>query len=173
MKKIKRGNLKFITYILILSIVIMLFLTGYSIGKSIMQINIKSQAQIARPILEVISNSNLEITDAIEEGECSFIVRNYNARGEVTETDLEYIVTVKDTISEKLKKTVIYELYKNGQKIELQNQMTKIMKLTDMRKQEDEYKLKVKYDRQASTEMTNILGKIQVQVHSEQSNTLI
>ncbi len=149
----------------------MLFLTGYSIGKSIMQINIKSQAQIAKPILEVVSNSNLEITDTIEEGECSFTVRNYNVKGEITETDLQYIVTVKDTISEKLKKTVIYELYKNGQKIELQNQATKMMRLTNKIKQEDKYSLKVKYDKQASTEMTDILGKIQVQVHSEQSNT--
>ena len=116
MEKTKTEHIKQITYILILSIVIILFFTGYSIGKSISRITIKGQAQIAKPILEVLSNSNLKITDNENEGECNFSVRNYDEKGKITEVNLQYVVTIKDTINQNFKDTIIFELYKNGEK---------------------------------------------------------
>ena len=42
--------------------------------------------------------------------------------------------------------------------------------MTNKNKQEDKYTLKVKYDKTKSTEMGDILEKIQIQVHSEQQS---
>ena len=170
MEKTKTEHIKQITYILILSIVIILFFTGYSIGKSISRITIKGQAQIAKPMLEVLSNSNLKITDNENEGECNFSVRNYDEKGKITEVNLQYVVTIKDTINQNFKDTIIFELYKNGEKIDLENQATQKMVMTNKNKQEDKYTLKVKYDKTKSTEMGDILEKIQIQVHSEQQS---
>lgn len=168
MEKNKKEQLKQMTYIFILSMVFILFLTGYSIGKSISQTTIKAQGNLAKPIIEVISNSNLKITDSENEGECNFVVRNYDEKGKITEVNLQYTVEIKDKIDEKLKDTVTYELYKNGEKIELQNQTTPAIKLENKKQQEDKYILKVKYDKTKSQEMSNILDTIQIQIHSEQ-----
>ena len=168
MKETKKYNRKQITYIVILSLVIILFCTGYSIGKTMNQTIIKGQAQIAQPIIEIISNSKLTMADTNPEGECEFSVRNYTTEGKVTETNLQYNIAIKDTIDETVKDTVTFELYKNGKKLNLQNQTTEMMQLTNQKKQEDQYKLKVKYDKQKSNVMGDILDKVQIQVHSEQ-----
>ena len=164
----KNEHIKQITYIIILSIVIILFFTGYSIGKTMNQTTIKAKSSFAKPIIEVISDSNLKITDNENQGECVFLVRNYDNKGKTTEVNLQYTVEIKDSIDEKLKDTISFELYKNGDKVELQNQTTPLMKLAVKQQQEDRYILKIKYDKTKSTQMNDILDKIQIQVHSEQ-----
>ncbi len=168
MEKNKNEQAKKITYIIILSIVLILFFTGYSIGKTISQTTIQGKLSLARPIIEVISDSNLKITDIENEGECNFSIRNYDEKGKKTEVNLQYTVEIKDSIDSKLKDTITYELYKNGDKVELQNQISPLMKLTNKSQKEDKYTLKVKYDKTKSTQMNDILEKIQIQVHSEQ-----
>ena len=164
----KNEHIKQITYVIILSIVIILFFTGYSIGKTMNQTTIKAKGSFAKPIIEVISDSNLKITDNENQGECVFLIRNYDKKGKTTEVNLQYTVEIKDSIDEKLKDTISFELYKNGDKIELQNQTTPLMKLAVKQQQEDRYILKIKYDKTKSTQMNDILDKIQIQVHSEQ-----
>ncbi len=129
---------------------------------------ITTQARIAKPILEVISSPNIEITDISNEGEYNFSIRNYDEKNNITEVDLKYIITIKDTIDKNLKDTVKFELYKNGKRVELNNQSSKIMEMKNSKKQEDKYKLKVKYDKNESTVMGDILDNVQIQVHSEQ-----
>ena len=148
------------------------FLQVTVFGKTISYSTIKAQAQVAMPILEVLSNSDLKITDKQTEGECNFSIRNYNEKGKITEVGLQYIVSIKDTIDSKQKETITYELYKNGQKIELNNQATQKMILGKDKKQDDQYTLKIKYDKDKSTEMGNILDAVQIQVHSEQEQKI-
>ena len=58
---------------------------------------------------------------------------------------LLYTIKIQDTIEEKLKNTIKYELYKNGNKIELQKNETTKMELTNKEQQEDKYQLKIVY----------------------------
>ena len=167
--KIKKNNLKNITYITILFIVIILLLTGYSLGKSLSSVMLSYKAEIAEPIVEVRSNPAIDITDTSTEGSYTFYVRNYDENGKMSETGIQYTVEIQDTIDERLKSTMNYELYKNGEKIELENQQTHIMELSHQNLQEDTYVLQIKYNKDASRYKIDMLDKIQIKVHSQQA----
>ena len=108
------------------------------------------------------------MTDENQEGRYTFFVRNYNSDGKISDTKIMYIVTIKDTIKENLRDTIKFELYKNENKIDLNNMSTSKMQLENNKMQEDKYELRILYDKDASNFMQDILEKIQVQVHSEQ-----
>ena len=170
-KEIKRNeNLKNLTYIIVLTIIFMLFLTGYSLGKNSGQLFLNGNTEIANPIIEVESNPKINITDENQQGIYKFLVRNYNNEGKITDVKMKYVINIEDTIDEKLKDTIKYELYKNGNKIELQKNETTKMELTNKEQQEDKYQLKIVYNKNASNIMQDIMEKIQIQVHSEQAN---
>ena len=166
--KLKNNNLKKLTYIIILFIVIILLFTGYSMGKSINEILINYQADIAQPILEVRSNPSIDITDTETEGSYTFYVRNYDGNGKKSDVDIQYLVEIQDTIDERLKNTMNYELYKNGQKIEIKEQKTNLMEIHNQNLQEDTYVLKIKYNKDASRYKKDMLDKIQIKIHSQQ-----
>lgn len=166
--KLKNNNLKKLTYIIILFIVIILLFTGYSMGKSINEILINYQAEIAQPILEVRSNPSIDITDTETEGSYTFYVRNYDENGKKSDVDIQYLVEIQDTIDERLKNTMNYELYKNGQKIEIKEQKTNLMEIPHQNLQEDTYVLKIKYNKDASRYQKDMLDKIQIKIHSQQ-----
>ena len=170
--KTKNNNLRNITYITILFIVILLLLTGYSLGKSLSTVMLNYKAEIAEPILEVRSNPAIDITDTSTEGSYTFYVRNYNEKGKISETDIQYTIEIQDTINEKLKSTMNYELYKNGEKVELENQKTNIMELSHKNLQEDTYILQIKYNKNASRYQKDMLDKIQIKVHSQQTKNV-
>ena len=52
------------------------------------------------------------------------MVRNYNNEGKITDVKMKYVINIEDTIDEKLKDTIKYELYKNGNKIVLNKNST-------------------------------------------------
>ena len=168
--KNRKNNIKNTTYILVLTTIFILFFTGYSLGKSITQVTIKGNTQIANPIIEVESNPKINITDEQQEGTYNFYVRNYKNTGKITDVKIIYTIKIQDTIEEKLKNTIKYELYKNGNKIELQKNETTNMELTNKEQQEDKYQLKIVYNKNSSNIMQDIMEKIQIQVHSEQAN---
>ena len=89
LKKIEnksQGRLKNITYILIIAIIIILFFTGYSIGKGINQIIVKGSTQIAEPIIEIESNPKIDITTNDKEGIYTFYVRNFDEKNKISES---------------------------------------------------------------------------------------
>ena len=169
MKKKYNISLKNITYILVLSIIFVLFLTGYSLGRNIGQISLKGKAEVANPIVEVYSNPKINITDENQQGIYTFFIRNYNTTGKITDVKIKYIVNIQDTIDEKLKSTIRYELYKNGNKVDLKDRNTEKMSLDNNKQQEDKYELKIFYNKDQSNFMQDIVEKIQVRVHSEQA----
>ena len=81
---------------------------------------------------------------------------------------MRYVIIIQDTIDSKLKDTIKYELYKNGNKIDLKDESTDKMDLVNNKQQEDKYELKIFYDKGASNFMQDIMEKIQIKVHSEQ-----
>ena len=168
-KEIKRNeNLKNLTYIIVLTIIFMLFLTGYSLGKNSGQLFLNGNTEIANPIIEVESNPKINITDENQQGIYKFLVRNYNNEGKITDVKMKYVINIEDTIDEKLKDTIKYELYKNGNKIVLNKNSTEKMEMPNNKQQEDIYELKIFYDKVASRFMKDIVEKIQIKIHSEQ-----
>lgn len=168
-KEIKRNeNLKNLTYIIVLTIIFMLFLTGYSLGKNSGQLFLNGNTEIANPIIEVESNPKINITDENQQGIYKFFVRNYNNEGKITDVKMKYVINIEDTIDEKLKDTIKYELYKNGNKIVLNKNSTEKMEMPNNKQQEDIYELKIFYDKVASSFMKDIVEKIQIKIHSEQ-----
>lgn len=168
-KEIKRNeNLKNLTYIIVLTIIFMLFLTGYSLGKNSGQLFLNGNTEIANPIIEVESNPKINITDENQQGIYKFLVRNYNNEGKITDVKMKYVINIEDTIDEKLKDTIKYELYKNGNKIVLNKNSTEKMEMPNNKQQEDIYELKIFYDKVASNFMKDIVEKIQIKIHSEQ-----
>ena len=168
-KEIKRNeNLKNLTYIIVLTIIFMLFLTGYSLGKNSGQLFLNGNTEIANPIIEVEYNPKINITDENQQGIYKFLVRNYNNEGKITDVKMKYVINIEDTIDEKLKDTIKYELYKNGNKIVLNKNSTEKMEMPNNKQHEDIYELKIFYDKVASSFMKDIVEKIQIKIHSEQ-----
>lgn len=170
-KKVKEEkNLKTVAFIVVVAIIIILFLTGYSLGKSITESFIKANTSVAEPILVVDSDPSIDITATKKEGTYRFYVKNYepDQTGKITETNLRYWVEIKSTVTDP---TISYELYKNGEQILLnENKTTEVQEMNRQKKQQDTYELKIKYEKEKSTQMQDILEKIQIKVHSEQQN---
>lgn len=132
------------------------------------QLSLNGKAEIANPIVEVYSNPKINITDENQQGIYTFFVRNYNENGKTTDVKMRYVISIQDTIDPKLKDTIKYELYKNGNKIDLKYESTDKMDLTNNKQQEDKYELKIFYDKNASDFMKDVMENIQIKVHSEQ-----
>ena len=63
-------------------------------------------------------------------------------------------------------------MYKNGTKVELNEQTTNEMQLNNNSLQEDTYILKINYNKDANYVMQDILSNIQIKVHSQQLKTV-
>ena len=111
--KNRKNNIKNTTYILVLTTIFILFFTGYSLGKSITQVTIKGNTQIANPIIEVESNPKINITDEQQEGTYNFYVRNYKNTGKIT--DVKIIYTIKSNSLHKKSKflSILTHLYRS------------------------------------------------------------
>lgn len=161
----EKGNIntKKINFIIIVFMIIILFLAGCSIGKSITDIILVSEIEVAKPILEVKSNPEIDVTASNNIGEYEFRVLNYNEK-ELSEVNLKYFIEIKADVDESIQ----FYLYKNGQEIKLNNLCTDYMLLEKGEKREEKYLLKVIYTKKGSQNMEDILQKIQIKIHSEQ-----
>lgn len=168
MKKIEKTFLKNkrreITLILVSIMVLVLFFSGYSMGKEQSNISVDTNAQIAEPILVVENSPVMEINGKKQRQYYDFKVKNYNENGEKTQVDLQYNIE----ILAKTEKTISFKLYQNEQEIPLENNKTGNMKLGKENRQEDCYQLEIIYDKTQSSETTDIIQDVQIKVHSEQ-----
>ena len=155
---------RFITAGIIVFIIMLLMFCGYSMAKMLEEVVIKGKAQIAEPILIVENNPAVDITETQNYGEYVFKVKNYNEQNKLSETDLKYYIEILSNADE----SVDIELYQDDNKIELNDNKTEYMKISKNQKEEVEYKIKVKYDKNKSDTFEDIMGKIQVRVHTEQ-----
>lgn len=155
---------RLVTGILIFIIVIFMLFCGYSMAKVIDEIIIRGQAEIAEPILVIENNPSVDITAVNNYGTYTFKIKNYNDTNKITETDLKYYIEILSNIDD----SVNIELYQEKNKIELNNNKTDYILISKEGKQEREYKLVIKYDKDKSRNITDILEKIQVKVHTEQ-----
>ena len=160
-------NSKFLTLILIVFIIILLFLCGYSMARVIEKVILKSETAIAEPILLIENDPSLDITELNNYGEYNFKIKNYNDKNKVTEADLRYYIEILSNVDN----SVNIELYQNENKIDLKNNKTEYIKISKDKKEERQYKIKVRYDKNKSNTSGDIMDKIQVKVHTEQIRT--
>ena len=166
MKKIDKlkNKKREITLIVITTIVLTLFFTGYSIGKGLADTTIKTKAEVAEPILIVENGEHIDITGVETKGEYDFKVKNYDDKGKFTQVDLEYTVEIISNTDE----SIVFKLYKNDEEITLQNNKTQKMMLSRQGKQEDKYKIEILYDKTKVDSISDIIEDVQIKVHSKQ-----
>ena len=124
---------------------------------------IDNKLEIAQPIFQVTGTEIAKINSINNIGYYDFIVKNYD-KEKIGEVDFLYTIEVISDIDDSVK----FELYKNGQLINLENQKTEVMSIKGNIKTEEQYRLKVTYDETKGTNGKDILEDVQIKIHSEQ-----
>lgn len=168
--KIKNRK-KEITVILIVFFVMLLFLTGYSLGKGFTKIEVNGNTKIAKPIIEVENASTLELNNENSEGVYEFKVRNYNSNGEITDVNLEYYIEILNDLDDN--NAIKIKLLKNDEEIAINDNKTEKFYLEKEEMQEDVYKMEISYDKTENISMKDIMELIQIKVHSEQMQEVV
>lgn len=163
-EKIEQKNSRLVTVALIIFIIILLLFCGYSMAKTIEEVIIKSNAQIAEPILIIENDPSIDITAAKNYGIYNFKIKNYNEENRITETDLKYYIEILSNVDN----SINIELFQGENQIELNNNRTEYIQISKDKKEEREYKIKITYDKDKSNSISDIMEKIQVRVHTEQ-----
>lgn len=167
MKKIKtpfKLKRREITLVLVSIMVLLLFFSGYSMGKEYSSTNLETNAKIAEPILVVENSPMIEIDGTKQREYQDFKVKNYRENGEITQIELQYYIEILSQTEE----TISFKLYKDNQEIPLENNKTTIMKLEKENIQEDCYQLEIVYDKTKNKDTKDIIQDVQIKVHSEQ-----
>lgn len=167
MKKIKIkliNKRRELTLVLVSIMVLLLFFSGYSLGKEHSSINVNTNAKIAEPILIVENSPEIAVDGKNPKKQYDFKVKNYKEDGETNQIDLQYNIEIITTKEE----TISFKLYKDDQEIPLENNKTENMKLGKENTQEDNYKLEIIYEQNKSNSTKDIIQDVQIKVHSEQ-----
>lgn len=144
--------------------VLVLFFSGYSMGKEHSSVNIDTNARIAEPIVIVENSPALEVNGKNQEEYYHFKVKNYRETGEITQVTMQYWIEIIAQTEE----AISFKLYQDGQEIPLENNKTKNIRLEKGKVQEDCYQLEITYDKTKQKETKDIKQDIQLKVHSEQ-----
>lgn len=163
-KKIWKNKKREITLILISSMVLVLFFSGYSIAKGFNCIDMEVNANIARPILTVEHTPTIEINGKKETEYYNFKIKNYNEKKEITPINLTYYIEILFHTEE----SISFKLYKDNQEIPLENNKTANIKLKKEITQEENYQLEIIYDKNKNHSSNDIIQDVQIKVHSEQ-----
>lgn len=163
-KKIKTKKRE-ITLMCVIAMVMILFLSGCSIGKALASTQIKTTGSIAEPVLIVENGSEIKLTATQNEGNYTFAVKNYDETGKINQVNMKYHIEILS----KKDDAITIKLLKNNQEISMKNNITEEFLLQKQTRQKDEYKIEIKYDKNKSTSIEDIIQDIQIKVHSEQT----
>ncbi len=162
MKEKFKNKKREITLIVIISIVIIFFFSGFSIGKSLNKTNVNINGEIAKPILKVENDKEIYLTKTNEKGVYNFKVKNFDDQDKITQIELEYYVEILSQINKNLN----FKIYKNDEEINVNNNKTDKFIMPKNKKQEDIYKIEIQCKENSNIE--EIIQEIQIKVHSEQ-----
>ena len=165
-----KNKRKVIIIIFVALIILIFFFSGFSIGKEFTKKDIKGNTKVAKPILEVENGSSLEINNSNKEGIYEFKIKNYNEQGEKTDVNLEYYIEV---LNEFENTGIEIKLFRNEQKIDINNNKTEKFILSKDEIKEDNYKLEVLYNEDKNINMEDIISQLQIKVHSEQMQEVL
>ena len=163
--KIVKGKIRKreVVLLLIIVMVITLFISGYSMGKGVSETKVNANTEIAKPILEVENNPEITITSTNKESTYDFKVKNYNTNEEISQVDLLYTIEILTKTDE----SITFKLYKNDEEVKLEDNKSEEFLLSKDEKQEDNYKLKILYDK-GKAQGRDIFQDVQIKVHTEQ-----
>lgn len=163
-KKIKIKKKEFIIIATIITIVI-LFFSGFSMGKAYSRTDINGDTEIANPIIKVEYGNPINITNKNQEGIYEFKVKNYeetiNLEKNITQVGLNYYIEILNPIDKSIK----IELYKNEEKIEFNGNKTETFYMPKNVEKIDNYKMIITYNKKDNID---IIQELQIKVHSEQ-----
>lgn len=162
-KKSKKDTSKReITLIIVISLVILFFFSGFSIGKGYSETNIETTGEIAMPILEVTNGETISMKQLGDTGTYEFLVKNYNEQGKISDVGLEYYIEILSDINENIE----LKIYKEEKEIELNQNKTQTFIMPTKQEQVDRYKIEIKCKENIT--ISQIIDNIQIKVHSEQ-----
>ncbi len=154
-----------ITKLISLSILILLlFGTGIVCGKYITQQTINANSEIARPVIEIEQGQNINVNDQNTTANYNFAVKNYDDKGNITDTDMNYTIEVINSGDS----SITYNLYRENQEIPLNKNKTNKILIQKGKKEKHKYTLKVSYDKSKSKEFVDLTEDIGIKVYSEQ-----
>lgn len=162
--KTKEYNLKVITIITTIFIILLLLFTGYTFAKNIGDTIINTKGEIAEPIFIIENNPIIDITATENYGNYSFKIKNYDDKGKLSEVDMQYYIEILSNLDE----TIGYKIYENEKEIKLENNKTNLLKILKDSKNEKSYRIEFSYNKDSSLKMEDIIQKVQIKVHSEQ-----
>lgn len=119
--------------------------------------------KVATPIFVVEGDSATKISEINNIGYYEFTIKNFNETN-VSETGFLYTIEIISNTDESIQ----FELYNEEEQVPLENLKTGKLSIAGNEKVEQQYKLKVIYDSTKGTKGEDILGEVQVKVHSEQ-----
>ena len=157
-----KNKRKVIIIIFVALIILIFFFSGFSIGKEFTKKDIKGNTKVAKPLLEVENGSSLEINNFNKEGVYEFKIKNYNEQGE----NIEVLNDFENNGIE-------INLFRNEQKIDINNNKTEKFILSKDEAKEDNYKLEVLYNEDKNINMEDIISQLQIKVHSEQMQEVL
>lgn len=163
-KHIKYNKKFSIISILIILLTILLFCSGYSLGKELSNVEINATGEIAKPILVVNNNEPIEINSESSKGYYDFKIKNYNENDETTEVDIKYYIEILTNTTDEIS----FKIYKNGQEINMENNKTQELYFSKDIKQEDNFRIEISYNKSKNASLEEIKKDIQIKVHSEQ-----
>ena len=105
----KDKNTRILTLITVTIIVLILFFTGYSLGKGFTNTKINTKTQIAKPILVVENNPSIDITALKNTGNYDFKIKNYNEKEEINQIMLKYYIEIISKYNETIEKLNEYK----------------------------------------------------------------
>lgn len=160
----KNKNRK-LTLAIISSMVIVLFFSGFSMGKEIANKNLKTNTNIATPILKVENSDTLNIGNNTESGTYEFTVKNYDEQGNINQVDLEYYVEILTDINP----NISFKIYKDGDELEMEENKTEKFSVKKDDKQTDTYRVLMTISNNKE-EFEQSLQEMILKIHAEQKN---
>lgn len=154
---------KTITVIVILTIAIILLSSHIVYAKYITVDKLTSTLNIATPIFIVKGKETTKISEINNIGYYEFSIKNFN---ETSISEIGFLYTIE--IVSDTDESIQFELYNEEKQIPLENLKTQELSIIGNEKVEQKYKLKVIYDNTKGNEGKDILGEVQIKVHSEQ-----
>lgn len=155
----KRIRYLFIIILLLSSFIIIN--VSFSKAKYLTIIDGAGSAEIAKPVFEITQEDEkeVEVYDGIKSIEYKFSVSN-NKDTELTDVELKYVIEIINSTKDF---PIEYSLYKNDEKIELENNKTQPMLLKNNQNVKDEYKLNIVWKEKEGENSSNDDIKIKIE----------
>lgn len=156
---------KIIILIIILCIILFFacILTTGTYSRFFEKILGESKTEIAEPVFVLENTDKKTVDNSNQEVNYYFKVKNYE-NSNINEVNLKYMIEITPTQDNAITLT----LYKDNQKIDLNNQKTSYIGLGHTTKQEHQYRLNVKYNKNNQTNSHDISSNIFIKANAIQ-----